>query len=141
MVSTAQMLLLLIPLAACTAAADQSITDLADAKIRAGLVGQWYNDCTMFEFRSDGACGYYVLRAEQRSPKVVRRRLSTYGRWQVHDKKLTFRWHPVKPSDLSAPLLDGSIRFLDSARLEINEPWPGFRRFQRTRMDPCLSPP
>ena len=141
MVSTAQMSLLLIPLAACAAAADQSITGLSDAKIRAGLVGQWYNNCTMFEFRSDGSCWYYVLRAEQRPPHVVHRRLSTYGRWRVYDKKLTFRWRRVSPSDPSVPLLDGSIRFLDSARLEINEPWPGFRRFQRTRMDPCLYPP
>ena len=138
MAFTARLSLLLIPFAACTAASDESITRLSDAKIRAGLVGQWYDDCTMFEFRSDGACGCYVLRAQQRSPQVVRRRLSAYGRWHVHDKKLTFRWHRVKPS---APLSDGSIRFLDSAHLQINEPWPGYREFHRTRTDPCLFPP
>jgi hypothetical protein len=119
---------------------DNRITGFSDAEIGARLVGRWYDACTMFEFRSDGSCGYYIVHAKRGSPQLVRRGLSTYGRWHVHDKKLAFQWHRVKPSDPSAPLLDGTIRFVDSERLEINEPWPGFRRFTRTRPYPCFLP-
>ena len=141
MALTVRLSFLLIAVAAFTIAADESITRLSNGEIRARLVGQWYAGCTMFEFRSDGSCGYYIVHAEQRSPQIVRCRLSTYGRWHIHDKKLAFQWHRVKPSDPSSPLLDGTIRFVDSERLEINEPWPGFRRFTRIRPYPCINPP
>ena len=90
MAFTARASLLLIALAACKAAAGESITRLSDAEIRASVVGQWYDGCTMFEFRSDGFCGYYMVHVKRGSPQVVRRRLSTSGRWHVHDKKLYF---------------------------------------------------
>ena len=141
MASAACRSLVLIAFAACTAAADGKITGLSDAEIGARLVGEWYNACDIFEFRSNGSCGYYVVSAERGSPQVLHRRLSTYGKWHVHYKKLACQWHRVKPSDPLAPLMDGTIRFVDSERLEINEPWPGFRRFTRTRLDPCILPP